>query len=43
MRHLTDGETTYYTYDKEGKRVEHKFAVNRNIFGNKFCGFRNNV
>ena len=24
MRHLTEGETTYYTYDKEGKRVEHK-------------------
>ena len=24
IRHLTDGETTYYTYDKEGKRVAHK-------------------
>ena len=24
IRHLTDGETTYYTYDKEGKRVSHK-------------------
>jgi len=24
IRHLTDGETTYYTYDKEGKREAHK-------------------
>ena len=24
IRHLTDGETTYYTYNKEGKREEHK-------------------
>ena len=24
IRHLTEGETTYYTYDKDGKKVEHK-------------------
>ena len=24
IRHLTDGETTYYTYNKEGKRETHK-------------------
>ena len=24
IRHLTDGETVYYTYDKDGKKQEHK-------------------